>query len=453
MLVAPNLRRTRREATSTTEELAVSDTSGPTRPRVAVVGSGVAGLTAAYLLRRTHDVTVFERADRLGGHAHTHEVADRTGRRFDVDTGFIVHNDRTYPLLRRLFAELGVPVRPTEMSMSIGCDGCGLEYAGGRGLGGVLAQPRRLADRRFRRLLAQVRRFQRHARELLAADPAIDDDAKELTYGDFLARHGFDPYFVQHYAVPVVSCVWSSGHRDAMGYPARYLFRFLDQHGFLSLHDAPQWYTVGGGSQTYVRAVADAIGDVRPATQVRDVTRKPDGVEVRDAADNLHVVDHVVVATHADEALQLLTDPTDDERRVLGAFTYSRNQVVLHTDAAVLPRTSRARAAWNYRLTDCGERQSSARVAYWMNRLQGLDGAADTFVVSVNDDRVDAARVLARMEYTHPVFDTTAVAAQAELDGLATDRTVFAGAHHGWGFHEDGCRSGVTAAEALGARW
>ena len=425
----------------------MSDTSGPTRPRVAVVGSGVAGLTAAYLLRSSHDVTVFERSDRLGGHAHTHDVADRTGRRFGVDTGFIVHNDRTYPLLRRLFAELGVPVRPTEMSMSIGCDGCGLEYAGGRGASGVLAQPHRLADRRFLRLLNQVRRFQRLARDLLAAE------GEEPTYGDFLTRHGFDAYFVQHYAVPVVSCVWSSGHTDALGYPARYLFRFLDQHGFLTLRDAPQWYTVVGGSQTYVRAVADAIGDVRPGTPVRDVTRKPDGVEVRDAADNLHVVDHVVVASHADEALELLTDPTENERRVLGAFTYSRNKVVLHTDPAVLPRTARARASWNFRRTACGERPGRARVAYWMNRLQGLDGAADTFVVSVNDDRVDPARVLARMEYTHPVYDTAAVAAQGELGELATDRTVFAGAHHGWGFHEDGCRAGVAAAHRLGARW
>ncbi len=429
-----------------------ASTRGTGRPRVAVVGSGVAGLTAAYLLRRSHRVTLFETDDRLGGHAHTHDVTARDGRSYPVDTGFIVHNDRTYPLLRRLFGELRVETRPTEMSLSIRCDGCGLEYAGGRGAGGILAQPRRLGDARFLRLLGQVRRFQRLARRFIAdqdAQPHADDST---TYGDFLAAHGFGTYFVQHYAVPVVSCVWSSGHEAALAYPAHYLFRFLDHHGFLTPGDAPRWSTVVGGSRAYVAAVADRIGDVRPGVGVRAVTRKPDGVAVHDSQGEMHVVDQVVLATHADDALGLLTDPSDDERRVLGAFGYGHNTAVLHTDDAVLPRAPRARAGWNYRLDGCDQRRDRAGVSYWMNRLQGYEDATDAFVVTLNDDGgIADERVLARAEYRHPVYTREAVTSQRELSALATDRTAFAGAYHGWGFHEDGCRSGVEAARRLGA--
>jgi len=436
------------------EEPLITTVSSAHRPRVAVVGSGVSGLTAAYVLRNTHDVTVFETDDRLGGHAHTHDVAASDGRTYPVDSGFIVHNDRTYPLLGRLFRELGVAVRPTEMSMSISCDGCGLEYAGGRGAAGLLAQPRRLADPRYLGLLAQVRRFQRAAARFLADPDSSGTTGDDTTYGQFLARHRFGAYFVQHYAVPVVSCVWSAGHDRALDYPARYLFTFLDQHGFLALRDAPQWYTVVGGSRAYVAATAAAIGDVRSGTGVRAVTRKPDAVELIDSTGELHQVDQVVLATHADDALELLTDPSDDERRVLGGFGYSRNEAVLHSDASVLPRAQRARSAWNFHLASCDERHDRTRVGYWMNRLQGYEDAADDFVVSLNDTgRVDPGRVLARMTYTHPVYTATSLAAQDELAGLPADRTAYTGAHLGWGFHEDGCRSGVEAARRLGVDW
>ena len=418
------------------------------RPRVAVVGSGVSGLTAAYLLRHTHDVTVLEADDRPGGHAHTHDVVAGDGRSYPVDSGFIVHNDRTYPLLRRLLRELGVPVRRTEMSMSIRCDGCGLEYAGGRGGAGLVAQPRRLADPRYLRLLAQVQRFQREGARFLATGN------DRTTYGQFLDDRGFGSYFVQHYAVPVVSCVWSAGHDTARDYPAHYLFSFLDQHGFLSVRDAPQWYTVVGGSRTYVRALAAAVGDVRTGTGAVAVTRKPDAVEVLDSTGQLHQVDQVVMATHADDALALLTDPSDAEERLLGAFRYSRNEAVLHTDSSVLPRARRARSAWNFHLARCDERPDRTRVGYWMNRLQGYEDAADNFVVSLNDTaRVDPDRVLARMDYSHPVYTRASLAAQRELVDLPADRTAYAGAHLGWGFHEDGCRSGVAAARRLGAHW
>lgn len=421
---------------------------------VAIVGSGVSGLTAAYVMRHDWDVTVFEADDRIGGHAHTHTVTDPDATH-RVDSGFIVHNDRTYPYLRRLFGELDVEVHPTEMSMSIHCDGCGLEYAGGRGGKGVFAQKRRLLDPRYLAMLVGVKRFGRLAHELLDSQ---DSPTTPQTYGDFLRMNGFSDYFVSHYAIPVVSCVWSSGHETALEYPARYLFEFLKHHGFLSIKGSPQWFTVVGGSGTYidkVRAAIDAAaGDgVRAATAVRSITRTPDGVELVDAAGRTHHADAVVIATHADDALALLTDPSDDERRVLGAFEYSDNEVQLHRDPSLLPAAAEARSAWNYRMDGCGDRSDHSAVTYWMNRLQGIE-SREPFLVTLNSaDRVAADTVIATMAYTHPIYTPASVAAQAELKRLFTDRTVFAGAYHGWGFHEDGCRSGVDAAAALGTAW
>ncbi len=419
---------------------------GPTRPRVAVVGSGVSGLTAAYLLRRTHEVTLLEADDRLGGHSHTHDVRGSDGRNRHVDSGFIVHNDRTYPLLRRLFAELDVEVHPTEMSMSIHCHGCGLEYAGGRGPKGLFAQPRRIADRRFLGLLYSVTRFQKLAGAFL--DVAEEHDL--TTYGEFLERHGFDTYFVDHYAIPVVSCVWSSGQETALAYPAAYLFGFLRHHGFLTLQDSPQWFTVVGGSRVYVDKVAAALDDVRVGVGAARILREDDSVLVHDTGGGEHRVDQVVVATHADDALDLLDDASVEEKRVLSAFTYSRNETVLHTDPSLLPSAPRARSSWNYRMDRCRERRSGAVVSYWMNRLQGHTGPEE-YVVTLNaTESIDPGSVLARMDYTHPVYTPESVAAQRDLAGLASATTVFAGAYHGWGFHEDGCRSGVQAARHLG---
>ncbi|MEH3034709.1 MAG: FAD-dependent oxidoreductase [Aeromicrobium erythreum] len=418
------------------------------RSTVAVVGAGVSGLTAAHVLRRSHDVVLLESEDRLGGHAHTHTVTTDGGAD-RVDSGFIVHNDRTYPLLRRLFAELDVPVRPTEMSMSITCEDCGLSYAGGRKLDGLFAQRRRLGDPRYLRLLASVKRFQRLANTLLD-QPA--DAAEPQTYGDFLRAHGFGEHFVHHYAIPVVACVWSSGRGTALEYPARYLFTFLRHHGFLSVSGSPQWYTVEGGSRTYVDKLAAGLDDVRVSTPVRAVSRKPDGIELLDAAGTVHRADKVVVATHADDALALLTDATDDERAVLGSFDYSDNHTVLHRDESLLPSARGARASWNYRMNGCAQGDGSPTVTYWMNKLQGLDESTP-YLVSLNSDGVDPATVIAEMDYRHPIYTPTSVAAQERLAGLNDGRTAFAGAYHGWGFHEDGCRSGVAAAESLGGTW
>ena len=419
------------------------------RPSVAVIGAGVSGLTAAYLLSRTHDVTLFEAEGRLGGHAHTHDVTDSDGRQHAVDSGFIVHNDVTYPWLRKLFGELGVQVRPTEMSMSVRCDGCGLEYAGGRGLRGVFAQPGRFIDPRFLRMLWQVRRFHRRALAFLRTT----DEQNLTTYGEFLEREGFSGYFIAHYAVPVVSCVWSAGRETALAYPARYLFRFLDHHGMLRAGGSPQWYSVAGGSRVYVERLASLLADVRAAHAVTDVTRRGDGVQIRDVTGQVTPVDRVVIATHADQALGLLTDPSDAEVTTLKQFGYSSNVTVLHTDSSVLPDARNARASWNYRMTSCDRPSQPAVVSYWMNRLQGHRSPQD-FLVTLNDrERLDPGSVAAVMHYEHPIYTSEAVRAQSQLGGLATDRTVYAGAYHGWGFHEDGCRSGVEAARHFGVTW
>jgi predicted NAD/FAD-binding protein len=419
------------------------------RPSVAVIGAGVSGLTAAYLLSRTHDVTLFEAEDRLGGHAHTHDVTDSDGQQHAVDSGFIVCNDVTYPWLRKLFGELDVEVRPTEMSMSVRCEGCGLEYAGGRGLRGIFAQPRRLIDPRFVRMLWQVSRFHRRASAFLRTT----DDENLTTYGEFLEREGFSGYFIAHYAVPVVSCVWSAGRETTLAYPARYLFRFLDHHGMLKVAGSPQWYSVTGGSRTYVDRLAGLLPDVRVAHAVTDITRREDGVEIRDVTGRVTRVDRVVIATHADQALSLLADPSGAEVTTLKQVGYSSNQTVLHTDSSVLPQARNARASWNYRMTSCDRPGQPAVVSYWMNRLQGHQ-SPETFLVTLNDrERLDPGSIVATMEYEHPIYTPEAVRAQSRLGGLATVRTVYAGAYHGWGFHEDGCRSGVEAARHFGVTW
>lgn len=421
------------------------------RGTVAVIGSGIAGLTAAYLLQRRFDVTLIEADDRLGGHADTHDVLTPDGRWISIDTGFIVHNRTTYPNLIRLFGELAVPTRPTEMSMSVSCPQCGLEYAGARGLGGVFAQPRRVGDGRFLFMLAQVRRFHRDAQRMLDAQ---SDDVDSLSLAAFAALHGYSDYFVNHFLLPLVSAVWSTGATAAMAYPARYLFQFLAHHQMLRVSGSPTWRTVVGGSRTYVERVVKNLTAVHTATPVRAVTRHLDGVEIRDTNDRSFRADYVVLATHPQQALSLLTDPTREEDSVLSAMPYSSNTALLHTDSSLLPYSARARSSWNYTVPSCDARpERPVGISYWMNRLQGLRETAD-YVVSLNrDDDVDPTRVVARRNYEHPIYTPESLAAQRRLPALTTGRTAYAGAYHGWGFHEDGCASGVAAARAVGVSW
>jgi predicted NAD/FAD-binding protein len=414
-----------------------------TTETVAVIGGGVAGLTAAYLLQRRHDVYLFEAEPRLGGHAHTHDVAGSSGS-LAIDSGFIVHNERTYPHLLRLFSELGVTTRDSEMSMSVRCLGCGLEYAGARGLHGLFPGAGNAVRARYLRMLAEIPRYFRHARRVLA------DGGNDVTLGEFAA--GYSRYFTQHYLLPVVSAVWSAPEKVSREYPVRYLFEFLSHHGLLSVKGSPTWRTVAGGSREYVERAAKGLTAVHAGTPVRSVARHVDGVDVRDDADEVRTFDRVVLATHADQALRLLADPAPDEKQALGAFDYSRNETWLHTDAALLPAAPAARASWNYLKPSCSG-SDQVLVSYDMNRLMRL-GEPAPYVVTLNaTSRVDPSSVLARMTYEHPVYTPESVAAQGMLPGLNTGRTAFAGAYHGWGFHEDGCASGVRAAEAFGVTW
>jgi len=416
--------------------------------RVAVIGGGVAGLTAGYLLRTCYDVTLFEARSRLGGHADTHQVAEPDGAVHAVDTGFIVCNTRTYPLLTRLLGELGVATQRTEMSLSVRCDGCGLEYAGGRGITGLVAGRRSAADPRYVRMLAETPRFYRAARRAL--DGA--GESAEQTLGQFLSAFGFSAYLQQHFAAPLVSTVWSCPPRLAFGYPARYLFTFLANHGLLSARRKLTWHTISGGSANYVNRIAGALACVRVGCAVRSVRRVAVGVEVRDQSGAAAVFDAAVIATHADQALSMLASPTRLERKLLGAFSYSRNRVLLHGDPLLLPRSRGARASWNYYQESCAG-TGPVRVSYDMNRLQRL-GTSRRYLVSVNPAaEPKAGTVAAAMTYEHPVYTQQSVGAQRRLAELNDGCLAFAGAYHGWGFHEDGCRSGVAAALSLGAAW
>lgn len=415
-----------------------------THRSVAVVGSGVAGLTAAYVLSKSHHVTLFEADSRLGGHADTHEVNGAS-----VDTGFIVHNDRTYPTLLRLFAELNVPTQESDMSMSIRCDGCGLEYSGGQGIGGIVPSLRTLARPKYLAMLFEVKRFHREATVLLQTSAPSEDE----TLAEFLGRNKFSDYFSSHFMAPVVSAVWSCDPGTALNYPARYLFSFLDHHGMLSVTGSPVWRTVTGGSVEYVRRVAAKIDEIRTDTPVRAVYRREGGVDIRDGSDRVRSFDAAVIAVHPQQALKMLAEPTADEHRVLGAMPYSTNHTQLHTDESVLPATQRARASWNYRIPLCGAEPENVLVTYDMTRLQRLGGRTRFLVTLGGAHVVDSSTVLDEMTYEHPQYTPDSLTAQRRLPELNSDTLAFAGAYHGWGFHEDGAKSGLVAAERIGGQW
>jgi predicted NAD/FAD-binding protein len=421
---------------------------------IAVIGSGVAGLTAAYLLSGRDRVTLYEADARLGGHAHTHYVDAGDGTVIGVDSAFLVHNDRTYPTLCRLFAELGVATQESEMSMSVRADDAngtnrsGLEYAGALGIGGLFACRQSLRPR-YLLMLAEIIRFHRAASRLLRDDSRWENEAVE-TLEAFLNRHGFSTFFVDYFITPLVAAVWSCAAGDALRYPARYLFVFLSHHGMLTVFGSPTWRTVTGGSATYVQAIASKLDEVSTGTPVHSLRRAPGGVLVQAGQDAPRFFDAAVVAVHPDQALLLLDDPIPRERAVLGAIPYSTNRAQLHTDSSVLPRHRRARASWNYLMTPGGDH---VVVTYDISRLMRIDAPRRFLVTLGGHDRVDPGSVLAEMTYSHPLYTTESVAAQRLLPTLNDDTVVFAGAYHGWGFHEDGAASGLAAARRLGADW
>jgi predicted NAD/FAD-binding protein len=409
--------------------------------RVGVVGSGIAGMGAAWALARRHAVVLFEAAGRAGGHAHTVTVDDRA-----VDTGFIVFNERTYPNLVQLFDRLGVATEPSDMSFSVSLDDGAFEYQA-RGLG-LLAQPRNLADHAYRRMIGEITRFAREA------PAAVREDTG--TTREYLRRHGHSTAFAERFLLPMLACIWSASLEAMLEYPAASMVAFLENHGMLDLRHRPRWRTVSGGSGSYVRELVGAIGDVRTDTAVLGVEREADRVVVRSAAGR-EDFDEVVLATHADDALRLLgPHATTGERAVLGAFAYQTNRAVLHRDPTLMPRRRRAWSSWNYLgRTAEGAAGEPVSLTYWMNRLQNLRTSEPVFV-SLNPAQ-EPRHVEHEDTYRHPVFDASAVAAQADLPTLqGRDRVRFAGSYHGYGFHEDALRSGLAAAAALGSpapRW
>jgi uncharacterized protein len=414
--------------------------------RIAVVGSGISGLAAAWLASGRHEVHLFEARARLGGHTHTVPV-DAGGRSVPVDTGFIVYNEATYPLLVRLFDELGVATQPSDMSWSLRCARCDLEYAGNAR--GLLAQPRRVADPSYLRMLADIARFNRLGRRL------VDDPrAQGVPLGRFLDAAGFGHGFRAHYLLPMAAAIWSSGTEVVERFPVGTLLRFFANHGLLGVTTHHRWRTVTGGTSSYIPELTAPLDAIHAGDPVVAVDRDRDGVTLRTTSGATHRADAVVLAAHADESLAMLTDPSPLEKELLGAWDYSDNATYLHSDTELLPRSRAAWASWNYLLDDCRQPTERVSLSYHMNRLQSLDTDTE-FVVSLNPtDPPRSARTIRTMTYTHPAYTPLSVGTQSRLDELnGQRRSFFVGAYQRYGFHEDGLWSAVRAVSHLGIRW
>ncbi len=426
--------------------------------RIAVIGAGIAGLGAAWLLGRTHEVVVFEKEVRVGGHTHTHAV-EQAGKQYAIDTGFIVFNPANYPLLTRMFAELGVATQPTTMSFSVKNEHTGLEY-NATNLNAMFCQRRNLVRPAFLRMVREILRFYRESPALLGvAGPGP-------TIAEYLAANGYGPLFIADHLLPMASALWSAPQSEVGQFPAKYLVQFMANHRMLDANNRPEWRVVTGGSSRYLDKLVPALrAEVRVDAGVTRVERSASGVRVSSAAGDERF-DQVVFACHSDQALALLGDATPVERDVLAAIGFQRNDTVLHTDASLLPRNPKAWAAWNVlrlrgSLADQAESvrtrsepTPACTVSYCMNLLQGLR-SPEPFVVTLNATaRIDPEKIIARMDYAHPIYTHAAVAAQqrwADINGV--NRSWYCGAWWGWGFHEDGLRSGVRVAEALGVSW
>lgn len=421
-----------------------------TRPtmRIAVVGSGISGLGAALRLAAHHRVTLFEADQRPGGHAHTVDVT-LDGVRAAVDTGFLVFNERTYPELIALFGELGVPTAHSDMSFSVSIGPHRFEWCGSN-LATLLAQPGNALRPSFWRMINDILRFNRRATAL--ATGAAHAAALDEPLAEFLRREGYSDGFRDHYLLPMAAAIWSCPMRRMLQFPLGSFVRFFHNHGLLQIDDRPQWFTVAGGARQYVERILARLDDVRLGTPVRAVSRRTTAVDgkVRVVTDaGTEAFDHVVLACHSSQSLQLLADADRDERVVLSAVPYHPNQAWLHTDTALMPRRRAAWAAWNY--LGNGDREApEVSVTYWLNRLQPLPFATP-LMVSLNPLAPPAPdKVIARIDYEHPVFDLGSAAAQRRLAGLqGRSNTWFAGAWTGYGFHEDGLKSGLAVAASL----
>lgn len=413
--------------------------------RIAIVGAGVSGLVAAHLLHREHEIVVYEAGSYAGGHTNTIRV-DTEQQTHHVDTGFIVMNDRNYPNFTRLLEQLGVDTQPTHMSFSVKGEDEDFEYAGTPR--GLFCQPSNLLSVHFQRMIADLLRFNRELRRLLAREETGE------SLQDFLVRRRFSEVFIRRLIVPQVSAVWSADPRQISSFPVRFLAEFFSNHGMLGFRDRPRWATVAGGSARYVEAITRPFRErIRLDSPVHAITRGEDHVEITVAGRggrDTERYDQVVIATHSDQALALLRDPSEREREVLGAIPYQRNEAVLHTDSTLLPRRRGARAAWNFHLLR--EPKPLSTVTYYMNHLQRLRADRDFCVTLNRTEAIDPAKIIRTIDYSHPVFTPEGVAAQSQhaaIGGLIA-RTHYCGAYWGWGFHEDGVLSALRACEPFG---
>lgn len=415
--------------------------------KVAIIGSGISGLTCAHLLQQVADIHVFESAPQIGGHTATKDVVV-DGEHYAIDTGFIVFNDCTYPNFIRLMDQLGVSSKSTEMSFSVTSELSGLEYSGSS-LNTLFAQRRNFFNLNFYRMLRDIVRFNREAVEDL--DTGLVSETTSL--GDYLRFREYQKEFIENYLIPMGSAIWSASHETMMSFPLVFFIRFFRNHGLLSINNRPQWRVVEGGSRAYLEPLTRAFSDrITTSSQIVSVERSEQAVTLHFGDGRKQVFDQVVFACHSDQALALLKTPTNAEQQVLSAMAYQANDVVLHTDRSLLPKRTLAWASWNYRIRQ--QQQKHAVLTYNMNILQGLT-AERTFCVTLNDtDNIDPKQILGRYQYSHPVFTLESVAASqrwSDINGHC--RTWFCGAYWANGFHEDGCSSGIRVAKALGAHW
>ncbi|HQT46963.1 MAG TPA: FAD-dependent oxidoreductase [Acidocella sp.] len=413
--------------------------------RIAVVGTGIAGMSAAWLLSARHEVTVYEKARWIGGHSHTVDAPDVAGAVMPVDTGFIVYNNATYPNLTALFEHLGVPIQDSEMSFAVSARNGQLEY-GGSDLSTLFAQRRNLLRPNFWRMLRDIVRFYRQApRDRVALGESL------LSLGDYLDQNKFSRVFQEDHLLPMASAIWSCPQGSARDYPAAAFTWFCETHGLLSLSERPQWRTVSGGSRAYVARLTERYADrISLERGVRRIRREEDRVLIEDSEGKVLPFDHVVLACHADEALGLLDAPDTREQELLGAFRYTSNLALLHTDTRLMPKRRAVWSSWNYIAQDSAE-DNAPCVTYWMNRLQNLPTERQIFLTLNPPQTLRVENILARNVYEHPIFDAGAIAAQRKLWSLQGERrSWFCGAYFGAGFHEDGLQAGLAVAEALG---
>jgi len=415
------------------------------RKRIAVIGGGIAGLSAAWLLSRHHDVTLYERNDYIGGHSNTVEVDDATGP-LAIDTGFVVFNRRNYPHLTRFFALLGVDTCQTDMSFSASIDAGRIEYAGSN-LNTLFAQRANLLRPGFLGMLRDILRFNRDARQSL-----LNGSADHLSLGEYLKRGDYGWRLSDHYLLPMAAAIWSCPTDTMRAFPARSFLKFFENHGLIDLQNRPQWETVKGGSRNYVSRIAEDLGsEVFSRTPVQAVQRHEQGIKVIVGEGRVESFDEAVLACHADESLRLLQHPTDEERRILGRFSYQSNRAILHTDTRLMPRSRRVWSSWNYLTHSKGRHTDRVSVSYWMNRLHRLE-SDNQYMVSLNPLQEPAAdSVIAEFNYDHPVFDQDALTAQRLLPTLqGRDRLWYTGSYGGYGFHEDALRTSVQMVQRMG---